>query len=133
MLRSEAAWVHRYLTTRTSRFNSSAARAWLERTLSTQVARYKAHGDHMWNQTAYGKVILRRHSARTRAFGELWWREFTHGVPRDQLSFRYCARETGRQLGLRTATLGRHGRHGPRFWRYFHVVFGKQKGRLAGF
>lgn len=132
-LDDEAAWVHRYLTTRTSRFNSSKSREWLDRTLASQLTRYKRHGDHLWNQTAYGKVILRRHSYRTVAFGELWWAEFTRGVPRDQLSFRFCARQTGRRHGLRTATLGWRGRWGPRFRRYFQVVFGRQKGRLAGF
>ena len=132
-LDSEAAWVRRYLIAKSPRFKSDAAQAWLNRTLGWQVARYRQHGDHMWNRTMYGKVILRRHSSCTRRFGELWWHEYNLGVPRDQLSFRHCIREAGRRCGLEHVSLGRNGRHGPKFYRYFLVHFSQQKGRLAGF
>ena len=131
-LDGEAEWIRRYLTLKQPRFNSTSAQWWLNRTLKQQVARYKAHGDHMWNRTMYGKVILRWHSARIRLFGELWWREYSLGVPRDQLSFRFCAREAHRRCGFRAFSLGHNGRNGARFWRYFGVSFGKQS-RLAGF
>ncbi|KAL1499395.1 hypothetical protein AB1Y20_011601 [Prymnesium parvum] len=133
-LAGEAAWVRRYLLSRTVRFRSAEARAWLNHSLEQQVARYRRHGDHLWNRTMYGKVLLRRHNACMRTFGDLWWQEYTNGVPRDQLSLRYCTREANRRCGLRFTSLGWNGRHGPRFYRYFQVHFSpNQKGRLAGF
>lgn len=84
-LDEEAAWIRRYLILKNPKFNTTFAQQRLNHTLRRQVARYKAHGDHMWNRTMYGKVILRWHSIRTMYFGELWWREYAHGVPRDQL------------------------------------------------
>ena len=132
-LDNEAAWVRRYLIAKSPTFQSAAAQARLNRTLEWQVARYKQHGDHNWNRTMYGKVILRRHTSCARRFGELWWHEYNLGVPRDQLSFRHCIREAGRRCGLEHVSLGRNGRHGPKFYRYFLVHFSQQKGRLAGF
>ncbi|KAL3925939.1 MAG: hypothetical protein SGPRY_003530 [Prymnesium sp.] len=114
-LDAEAAWVRRFLTTKDPRFTTAAAQEWLNRTLADQVGRYKRKGDHMWNRTVYGKVILRRHTKCVHSFGEIWWQEYSSGVPRDQLSFRYSSREAARQCGLR-------------------VHFGQHhKGRLAGF
>ena len=103
-LDNEAKWVERYLLVKQARwFNVSAtSRAALGATLAAQVADYKAHGDHLWNRTMYGKVIARRHGDRVRYFGERWWQELNRGVPRDQLSFRFCAADAGRRVGLRT-------------------------------
>lgn len=134
-LDDEADWVERYLLLKQSRrFNSSvASRAALRAMLDAQVADYKVHGDHLWNRTMYGKVIVRRHGERVRHFGECWWRELIRGVPRDQISMRYCAADSGRRVGLRTSSLGRWGRMGAKFRRYFRVHFGTDPGRLAGF
>ena len=122
-LQDEAKWVERYLLMKQARrFNTSAeSRAELAATLAAQVSDYKAHGDHLWNRTMYGKVIARRHSDRVRYFGERWWQELNRGVPRDQLSFHFCAADAGRKVGLRTASLGKRGRNGAKFWRYFRV------------
>lgn len=133
-LDGEAEWVRRYFVTKVPRFRTEAAQDWVNRTLTKQVIKYKRHGDHLFNRTLYGKVIVRRHSACVRQFGELWWHEYTKGVPRDQISFHYCTAEAGRRCGLRFASLGWNGRHGPRFTRFFHVHFSaQQKGRLVGF
>ena len=132
-LDDEAKWVERYLLTKQARqFNASTAtRAALAGMLAAQVADYKAHGDHLWNRTMYGKVIARRHDDRVRFFGEHWWQELNRGVPRDQLSFRFCAADAGRKVGLRAVSLGKRGRNGARFWRYFRVYH--QPGRATGF
>ena len=132
-LEDEAKWVERYLLTKQARrFNTSAeSRAVLAATLAAQVSDYKVHGDHLWNRTMYGKVIVRHHSERVRYFGERWWQELGRGVPRDQLSFHFCAAEAGRKVGLRTASLGKRGRNGAKFWRYFRVHH--EAGRTTGF
>ena len=134
-LDDEANWVERYLLLKQSRrFNSSgASRAALRAMLDEQVAHYKAHGDHLWNRTMYGKVLVRRHGERARHFGECWWRELIRGVPRDQISMRFCAADSARRVGLRTSSLGRWGRMGAKFWRYFRVHFGSDPSRLTGF
>ena len=129
-LEDEAKWVERYLLTKQAN-TSAESRARLAATLAAQVSDYKAHGDHLWNRTMYGKVIVRHHSDRVRYFGERWWQELSRGVPRDQLAFRFCAADAGRKVGLRTASLGKRGRNGAKFWRYFRVHH--EAGRTTGF
>lgn len=70
--------------------------------LQVQMERYK----HL-NRTIYGKVLVRSHNMRTCLFNELWWREFTRGLPRDQLSLLWATERAGQLGGFRFTPLNR--------------------------
>jgi len=77
-----------------------------EQRVAEQVVKYATVEDIQPNSsTIYGKYILRRHGYRSERFNELWWREFSAGVPRDQLSILYCSREAARDVGFRLKRL----------------------------
>ena len=116
----EAAYVLSYLGRRGVPHSYAANREQLARLIAAQVARYRGLSPEE-NQTLYGKVMVRWHTERSARFNELWWREYVGGVPRDQLSMRYCMREATRQAGLVTASLGAKGRHSPLFRRHFRI------------
>jgi len=67
--------------------------------IDQQVARYRREGFPEWYGLNQAVVILRRHSARVRAFDELWWQEICQGSRRDQLSFNYVQWKTGLPIG----------------------------------
>ena len=125
-LQSEAQYIREYLTHRepwAPRFRSESGLEWLNATLSRQMGLYQRSGDHLWGRTMPGKVVFRRHNNRTAAFGDMWWREFTGGVPRDQLSLRWCAQESSRQTGLTVTSLGEGGVSGREYNRRFTSYF----------
>lgn len=65
------------------RFREGDVHSQLER-YEKDVPGYKDHWAY------YGKVILRHHNQKTRKFENVWWKEFSSGVPRDQLSLPYA-------------------------------------------
>ena len=77
--------------------------------LGWQKARYLALGATVGEEMKkllYGKVIIRHHSPATNFFNEVWWREFTLGLPRDQLSLLFSLLYTGtRHRGFRFKVL----------------------------
>jgi hypothetical protein len=49
--------------------------------------------------------IVRKHTPAVRAFGETWWRLYSEGCERDQVSFVPAALEAGIKLGVFTGTV----------------------------
>ena len=103
-IRQEADWVVNYLA-QTCKLDEDAKQRMVP-LFDALVANYSTNGDADWGSTMYGKVLVRRHNEKTTLFNELWWREFTSGAPRDQLSMRWCVREAERRLGLEYLRLG---------------------------
>ena len=100
-VRGEADYVLKYLRRKLRLRGDSAVEAALKRKIAAQVATYGADP----GETAYGKVLLRRHTARACYFNERWWYELFHGVPRDQLSLLFAAFAAERDVGLTLARL----------------------------
>jgi len=78
-------------------------RSGFDQRLLAQLTKYQAAEQELEMQrwiTLYGKWILRRHNERTKYFNELWWQEFSTGMPRDQLSLQWCAATAARAVGF---------------------------------
>ena len=98
-LAGEADYVVRYLRRRLGLRDEAHAAA-LRRRVDAQARAYGAAGE-----TAYGKVVLRRHGFAACYFNERWWRELYAGVPRDQLSLLFAAGAAEARAGLARAAL----------------------------
>jgi len=76
-----------------------------------QRERYAAQfGQRLINTTAYGKIVIRANNTRSAAFNDCWWREFSGGIARDQVSLYFCMLETASMTGL-SYKLMRHPTH----------------------
>jgi len=86
----EAEWIEHYLV----RFKYAKSLEEAHEIVQKQVQKYLGKYPDIVNQRSlYGKVIFRSHTEKTADFNECWHKEFTEGVKRDQLSFRYCTLE----------------------------------------
>jgi len=87
----EAKWIEDYVV-RHHWMNRSAAHD----LTTSQAAKYIAKHpslEEKYPGTYYGKIIMRFRNDHIAAFADIWFREFFHGVRRDQLSFQYAALE----------------------------------------
>lgn len=149
-LEDEAAEVKSYLT-KLCGLNEVEERA-LEPALHPILAKYAGaqHAEqepwrHLENHTMYGKVLLRRTGSRSENFNNLWWHEFTTGMPRDQFAMKWCvwkvSEDTAASVANGTApkgerpfrwvSLGDEGRENPLWqdgWRASLWPFDKMTG-----
>jgi hypothetical protein len=63
--------------------------------VNAQMARYRAAGYLAHHGLYENGVLMRRNTPALKEFEELWWREYSNGSVRDQLSMMYCAWATG--------------------------------------
>lgn len=98
-LRAEGDYVFKYLK---RRLGLKKPHHWghLRKAVDDQIARYGT-----LDVTAYGKVLLRRHTFATCYFNERWWHELYTGLPRDQLSLEYAKTTAQTHVHLKAATL----------------------------